>query len=111
MKKKIIPPGRIRVREKVMSAAGGNADYSFDFNLYEKNEYIYGAAVINGGFVYILIENSNKDNDTEIKLTIDDVTEFRYINNSGCVAIEYTKSGEDFELCRSDMRNAVAMQI
>ena len=111
MKKKIIPPGRIRVREKVMSAAGGNADYSFDFNLYEKNEYIYGAAVINGGFVYIVIENSNKDNDTEIKLTIDDVTEFRYINNSGCVAIEYTKSGEDFELCRSDMRNAVAMQI
>jgi hypothetical protein len=27
------------------------------------------------------------------------------------VAIEYTVGGEDYELCRSDMRNAVALQI
>lgn len=110
-KKTTTPLGLLQVREKALSEAGGNAEYSFDFNLSYRNEFMYGAAVINCEVVCIAFYNKETGTIETKRLEIKGVEEFKYLNNSGCVSIEYTVNGEDFELCRSDMRNALAIQI
>lgn len=106
MKSKTTTPAeQIAVREKALALAGGQSDYSFDFNLSSDNRFSHGACVIHNGKIYIVCGDQTET------LDIGTVDEFRYVNNIGCAAIEYTVGGEDFELCRSDMKNAVAMQI
>ncbi len=41
---------------------------------------------------------------------IDSMDDIEYVQYIGCAAIEYTFDGERYELCRSDMKNAVALQ-
>jgi ATP-binding cassette subfamily B protein len=103
--KKVTPAELIAVREKALTLAGGKSDYCFDFNLSRDNSFSYGACNIFSGTIYLVSGSETKT------LTISTVDEFRYMSNIGCVSIEYTIDGEDFELCRSDMKNAVAMQI
>lgn len=106
IKKPKSPPAQIRVREQVRQLSGGQADFEFDFNLSSNNDAVFGACVLNCGIIYIAVDG---DSNTQ-KVDIKNVDEFRYKNNIGCVAIEYTIDGEDYELCRSDMHNALAMQ-
>jgi len=103
--KNATPAKQIAAREKALAMAGGQADYSFDFNLSSDNRFSYGACVIHNGKIFLVC------GDRTDTLDINAIDEFRYVNNIGCAAIEYTVGGEDYELCRSDMKNAVAMQI
>ncbi|PKM62449.1 MAG: ABC transporter ATP-binding protein [Firmicutes bacterium HGW-Firmicutes-21] len=105
-KKPKTPPERTRVRERVKAECGGSADFGFDFNLTSDNNSIFGASVISGGIIYLAVDGD----ENIVKMVINDIEEFKYISNIGCVAIEYTVGGEDYELCRSDMCNAFAMQ-
>ncbi len=105
-KKKKQSPEQLRIRERVKSAVSGRADFGFDFNLNPENDFVFGAGVISCGIIYIAV-----DGEESIKeYTIGDIEEFRYISNVGCAAIEYTIDGEDYELCRSDMKNSLALQ-
>ncbi|HAN21566.1 MAG: hypothetical protein A2Y15_09555 [Clostridiales bacterium GWF2_36_10] len=108
--KPLTSPEQLRAREKVKTTAGGKAEYGFDFNLSRNNNNVYGAAVISCGIIYITIIDTKDKTEKNEQLVIKNAGEFRYINNIGCVSIEYTINGEDYELCRSDMSNALAIQ-
>jgi len=47
--KNVTPAKQIAAREKALAMAGGQADYSFDFNLSSDNRFSYGACVIHNG--------------------------------------------------------------
>lgn len=126
-KKQKLPQKQGQVRMKLRDFVGENVDFEFSFNLSHSNTFILGAAAIAEGFIYIAkndITNrgiddrgiddrgiANRGKEEITKISIKETDEFRYISNVGCASIEYTKNGEDYELCRSDMRNAISMQI
>jgi ATP-binding cassette subfamily B protein len=79
--------------------------FVFRFNLTRENEYVTGAGGVAGKTVHILTENGKVSS-----ISLDVMEEIEYIQYIGCAAIEYTSDGKRFELCRSDMKNAVALQ-
>ncbi|MEG1743188.1 MAG: ABC transporter transmembrane domain-containing protein, partial [Clostridia bacterium] len=108
MKTNIIPqkPLYRTVLKRVADACNGDEIlFMFRYNLTRNNTFLYGCAAICGKTLY-----SGTENGTISKIEIAKMSDIQYIQYVGCAAIEYTFNGELFELCRSDMKNAIALQ-
>ncbi len=97
------------VRDTVVSLAGDKADYGFDFNLSFQNDFLSGAGILYRNMIFVAKKSPSGEVLTE-EFDIDKMDEIRYVNHIGCASVEYTIDGEDYELCRSDMRNSVNLQ-
>lgn len=106
-------PPKLRINRHLYDKAIKNAMGSFEskplfffkYNLDSRNKYAYGICAGNEKEIHYCAE------DSEIStVAIKDMEDIEYIQYIGCAAIEYTFEGERYELCRSDMKNALAMQ-
>ncbi|MDD4124793.1 MAG: ABC transporter transmembrane domain-containing protein [Eubacteriales bacterium] len=94
-----------KVLGRVNASFDAEPQFVFRYNLSRENEYVTGGGGVNGKTLHICTE------DGEIKsVTITDMDDIEYIQYIGCASIEYTTDGIRHELCRSDMKNAVALQ-
>ena len=79
--------------------------FIFRFNLTRDNVYSIGC----GGVVNKCLHIYTEDGDI-VSYDIEKMEDIDYVQYIGCASIEYTSDGERCELCRSDMKNAVALQ-
>lgn len=93
------------VIKKVSDSFDAQPLFVFRFNLSRENEYITGGGGVSGKTLRIATESGNTET-----LSLEDIEDIEYIQYVGCAAIEYSLEGKRFELCRSDMKNAVSLQ-
>ncbi|MFA7098789.1 MAG: ABC transporter ATP-binding protein [Eubacteriales bacterium] len=99
------------VLERVKASFDAEPQFTFRYNLSRDNIYIVGAGGVGKNTLHLCGDKKNETGKTEIiTLSIADMDDIEYIQYVGCAAIEYTSGGVRKELCRSDMKNAVALQ-
>ncbi|MBO7665811.1 MAG: hypothetical protein J6S70_00095, partial [Clostridia bacterium] len=89
---------------RAAEAFGEEPLFGFRFDLDRDNVPCAGYGYANAEKVCVC---RGEDVFTAETARMDDIEYVQYI---GCAAIEYTFDGERYELCRSDMKNAVALQ-
>ncbi len=89
----------------VKSSFDEETSFIFRFNLTRSNTYSCGCGGVVGKCLHIYTDESGITS-----YSIDEMEDIDYVQYVGCAAIEYTSDGERCELCRSDMKNAVALQ-
>ncbi len=85
-------------------ALGCSPLFGFRFDLDRDNTPCAGFGAVSSGKVCVCCGGS------VAVLEIARMEEIEYVQYIGCAAVEYTLDGDRFELCRSDMKNAVALQ-
>ncbi len=90
---------------RVSSSFDAEPLFVFRFNLSRDNQYVKGGGGVSGKTLHICTEDG-----AITSVTVTDMEDIEYIQYIGCAAIEYTADGKRLELCRSDMKNAVALQ-
>ncbi|MBO4500640.1 MAG: hypothetical protein J5760_00255, partial [Clostridia bacterium] len=82
----------------------GEFIFAFRFDLSRDNTPLAGCGAVSAGEVSVCA------GETVSRVAVAQMEDIEYVQYIGCAAIEYTSDGERYELCRSDMKNAVALQ-
>ncbi len=104
MKKKQKDP-RVEERKQFNASlkklATAEKPYIFNYNLSFDNAEVLGGCALDGDRLILVT-----DVDAEPKIiTLDRLGEIRFVQNWGCISLETTLDGVDYELCRADMKH------
>ena len=91
-------------RSLALASLGEEPLFVFRFDLDRENAVTPGFGAANGTEVHVCCGDAVRT------VGIAQMEDIEYIQYIGCAAIEYTFDGERYELCRSDMKNAVSLQ-
>ena len=93
------------VIERAAGKAGDGKLFLFRFDLDRDNTRLPGCVTVCADKAYVA-----RGSEDVICVEIARMEEIEYVQYIGCAALEYSSDGERYELCRSDMKNAVALQ-